>query len=76
MPTYDLKNTKTGETVSMLIPISEKEKMVESGDWTQVVSAPHTVSQIGSNLSRTSQGWQDHLKSIKKGSGLSNTIKT
>ncbi len=76
MPTYDLKNTKTGETVTRLISISEKEKMVESGEWTQVLAVPHTVTQVGSNLSRTSQGWQDHLKSIKKGSGLSNTIKT
>ena len=75
MPTYDLINNKTGDTVSMLISISEKEKMVESGDWTQVVSAPNTVSQVGSNLSRTSSAWRDHLKSIKKTSGRTNTIK-
>ena len=27
-------------------------------------------------LARTSDGWKDHLKEIKKGSGRSNTIKT
>ena len=35
MPTYDLRNTKTGETKEMILSISKKEEMVASGDWQQ-----------------------------------------
>jgi hypothetical protein len=40
------------------------------------VSLPKIVHDTGSLLARTSDGWKDHLKEIKKGSGRSNTIKT
>ena len=36
MPTYDMKNTETGEIKEMILTIAKKEEMVESGEWTQV----------------------------------------
>jgi len=76
MPTYDMKNVKTGEIKEMFLKISEKEKMVESGEWEQVhLEAMKIVRTTTSSLSKTSDGWKDHLKAIKKGSGKTNTIK-
>lgn len=76
MPTYDLKNTKTGEEKEFLISISKKEEMVESGEWVQVHKGATTiVSDVGGLLSKTDDGFKDLLKNIKKHSGRNNTIK-
>jgi len=77
MPTYDMKNVETGEVKEMFISISKKEEMVESGEWVQVhLGAMNIVRTTTSSLSKTSHGWRDHLKRIKKNSGYKNTIKT
>lgn len=41
----------------------------------RVLKFPGIVSGQGSLLSKTSSGWKDKLKQIKKGSGAGNTIK-
>lgn len=77
MPTYDLRNTKTGETKEMILSISKKEEMVASGDWQQVhLSAPKDVTHVGSMIGKTSSDWSDHLKNIKKSTGkrVTNTV--
>ena len=76
MPTYDMKNTKTGEVKEMILSICEKEEIVESGEWELVhLQAMNIVRTTTSTLSKTSDAWKDHLKTIKKGSGSRNTIK-
>ena len=76
MPTYDMKNVKTGEIKEMFLKISEKESMIKSGEWEQVHTAGlNIVRTTTSSLSKTSNGWRDHLKAIKQGSGKNNTIK-
>ena len=42
----------------------------------RVLKFPGIVSNQGSLLSKTSQGWKDNLNRIKKNSGRGNTIKT
>lgn len=70
MPTYDLKNTKTGEVKEMIISISKKEEMVASGEWEQVhLGVPDLVTHTGSVLSKTSGDWKNKLDQIKKNSG-------
>lgn len=76
MPTYDMKNVETGEVKEMFLKISEKEAMVESGEWVQVLAPLNIISQHGSTIAKTSDGWKDLLKTIKKNSGSGNTIKT
>ena len=44
-------------------------------DLVQMLVTPTIISGTGSLLSKTSDGWKDHLKEIKKGSGKGNTIK-
>jgi len=70
MPTYDLKNTETGEIKEFLVTISKKEEMVASGEWTQVMlRAPADVTHTGNIVNKTSGDWKDLLKKIKDGSG-------
>lgn len=79
MPTYDMKNIKTGEVKEMFLKISEKEALVESGEWEQVFnSAPELVTHTGNIINKTSGDWKDLLKNIKKNAGkwVPNTIKT
>jgi len=78
MPTYDMKNTKTGEVKEMFLKISEKEAMIESGEWEQVfTAAPDLVTHTGNMINKTSGDWKDLLKKIKKSAGtrVANTIK-
>lgn len=77
MPTYDLKNIKTGETKEFIISISKKEEMVAGGEWQQVhLSPPRDVTHVGSMIGKTSSDWRDHLKNIKKSTGkrVANTV--
>lgn len=77
MPTYDMKNVKTGEVKEMFLKITEKEAMVESGEWEQVhLGTPKDITQTGSQLSRSSSDWRNLLSNIKKGAGRGNTINT
>ena len=77
MPTYDLKNTKTGEIKEMIISISKKEEMIASGDWVQVhLSAPMDVTHTGNMINKTSGDWKNLMERMQKGSGRGNTIKT
>ena len=78
MPTYDMKNVKTGEIQTRILKIAEKEAMVESGEWEHVISSVKLgiISQHGATLTKTSSDWRNHLDNIKKTSGRSNTIKT
>ena len=79
MPTYDLRNTSTGEVEEHIVSISKKEEMVESGEWEQVhhsVAENRIITQRDGTLSKTSGDWRDLLGKIKKGSARDNTINT
>ena len=70
MPTYDLKNIKTGEVKEMFLTISKKEEMLASGEWEQkILGAPATVTHTGNIVNKTSGDWKNLLENIKKGSG-------
>jgi hypothetical protein len=50
--------------------------MLEEYKLVQVLSAPRIVESTGGVLSKTSDGWKEHLGRVKKGAGRKNTIKT
>ena len=75
MPLYDLKNKETGEVKEHFISISDMQELVATGKWEQVLSVPHHVSEVGDVFSKTPDSWRDLAKSIKKGSGSTDTIK-
>lgn len=74
MPTYTMKNVKTGEVKEMILSLSERSALLETGEYTQELATPNFVSMTGGTLSKTSGDWKDLLKTIKKGSGRNNTI--
>lgn len=75
MPEYTMKHKETGETETMVISLSEREKFLEDNpDWTQVLAAPLLVSGVKSALRMSDDGWKENLKRIKKNSGKDNTI--
>jgi hypothetical protein len=68
MPTYDLRNTETGEEITKFCSIAEKEKMVASGEWEQFFTRmPADITHTGNMINKTSGDWKDLLKTIKKG---------
>lgn len=70
MPTYDLRNTKTGEIKEFFISISKKEELVASGEWEQKFLTPTAnVTHTGNIINKTSGDWKNLLEKIKKGSG-------
>lgn len=78
MPTYTFVNKETGdEHDEFFTSWSAKDAFLEENPHLkQKLTAPRTVSQVGSTLSRTSDGWKEVLKKVKKGSGKENTINT
>jgi len=76
MPTYTLKDNKTGDTWEIFCSYDELQVTLdEMPNISQVLSAPKIVGGTGSLLSKTDGGWKDNLQRIKDGSGRGNTIK-
>jgi|TARA_R100000541_G_scaffold49960_1_gene57143 hypothetical protein len=76
MPSYTLRNIKTKEERDVFCSYTELlEILKEDPTLVQKLTTPKIVSGVGSLLSKTDDGWKDHLKEIKKGSGRDNTIK-
>jgi hypothetical protein len=77
MPTYDMKNIKTGEIKEMFISISKKEEMLASGEWEQKILSPTAlVTHTGNIVNKTSGDWKDLLKKMKKEAGGNSGLTT
>jgi hypothetical protein len=77
MPSYTLKDIKTNDTWDVVCSWDELQTMLnELPNVIQVLSTPKIVSQSGSTLSKTDDGWKEVLNKVKSGSGRANTIKT
>ena len=75
MPTYTMLNKQTGEEREMILSFSEREELLEQGEWVQQLATPISVTHVGGTLKQTSDGWKDVLSKVKSGSGEGNTIK-
>jgi hypothetical protein len=76
MPTYDLRNTETGEEKEVICSYDSMKEMTESGEWEQFhKSTAKIVTGVGGTLKQTSEGWKDILRQTKRYSGRGNTIK-
>ncbi len=78
MPTYDIKNVETGEEQEVICSYSSLQEKIASGEWIQVHKGAVTLARdVGEGpLGKTSDGYKDLLKNIKRHSGRGNTIKT
>ena len=74
MPTYDVRNTETGEEKEVILSYDALQAMLREG-WEQIhKSSAELVTHHGSIMSKTSGDWRDLVKRIKKGSARDNTI--
>ena len=67
MPTYPIKNLKTGETKELLMSMKEYDQWrKDNPDWDKDCSqgAAGTVSGTGDAYSRTDGGWNEVLSKV------------
>ena len=78
MPLYDIKNEETGEELEILMShASLQEYLSDNPNWKIVHNKPiGLINGKGDIFHKLPDGYNDHLKAIKKGSGMGNTIKT
>jgi len=75
MPTYTFEHLKTGDTHTDLCTWEEAQKLVNSGEYRMLLSAPVIISGTGSVTGKTDRGFNDVLKKIKS-SHRGSTIQT
>ena len=78
MPTYDIKNTETGEEKEVFMSYGTlQEYLALNPEWVSIhKKTGGFIPENGDIISKMPSSYNDLLKSIKKGSGRSNTIKT
>ncbi len=77
MPTYNFVNTKTNEEFESFMRMSELDQyLLDNPDIQQMPSPINLHSGIGLGLRKTSDGFNDLLKSKKSFYGKGNTINT
>ena len=74
MPTYTFIIVETEEEITSVMSLSERDEFLKDGKYKQKLIFPKIVSQSGSTLSKTDDGWKDTLRRVKAGSAKSNTI--
>lgn len=76
MPTYTMINIETDQEQEMVLSLSEREELLATGNYKQKLSTAKFISQSGSTLSKTDDGWKEVLSRVKKGSARDNSINT
>lgn len=76
MPAYTMIDIETGDETEMILSLSEREELLSQGKYKQKLSTAKFVSQVGSTLAKTDDGWKEVLSRVKKGSAKSNSINT
>ena len=61
-------NIKTNNEEEMILSLSEREDLLATGEWIQKLSTAGFISQHGSTLSKTGDGWKEVLKKVSNGS--------
>lgn len=75
MPTYTLKDLKSGAEFDVHMSYEELQRVLdEDPNLKHVLAAPAAVRANGSSLKKAGSGWGDVLKEVKKNSGRNNTI--
>ena len=71
MPTYDIRNKKTGKVKEVFCSYEKKEETLKEygPDWEYMVGAPEINYTGQSTISRCDNGWKDVLTRISDASG-------
>ena len=77
MPTYEVRDLKTGEDTEIICSYDSLQEKIDSGRYVQIhKSTASIVSHTGSILGKTSGDWKNLNERIKKGSGRGNSVHT
>jgi len=77
MPTYEVRDLKTGEDTEIICSYDSLQEKIDTGRYVQIhKSTASIVSHTGSILSKTSGDWKNLNERIKKGSGRGNSVHT
>ena len=77
MPTYEVRDLKTGEDTEIICSYNSLKEKIDTGRYVQIhKSTAKIISHHGSILGKTSGDWKNLNERIKKGSGRGNSIKT
>ena len=79
MPTYPVKNLKTGETQTLSMSMSAYDKWREENpdwdkDWSKGCAGVGEVGEWRDKLVNKNPGWGDILKSAEKSGGISGRL--
>ncbi len=76
VPTYTVKTKNGSDEWDVQCSYDELQTLLKDKDLVQVPKFPAILGGVGNTHpnSKTSDGWKDHLKRIKAGSGRGNTI--
>ena len=66
MPAYTMINNQTGEEENHILSLSGREEFLAKGTHTQKLSTAKFISQHGSTLSKTDDGWKSLIKKVDK----------
>jgi hypothetical protein len=67
MPFYPMKNKETGETETMFLTISERDKFLEDNPhYMQEVCLPQFGNPMGIGAKKLPDGYKDILRTIKQ----------
>lgn len=68
MPTYTFINTETGEVITEIMSLKEREKFLKKNQQfqQQIVSAPAIGDSIRMGLRKPDDAFRDRLRDIKK----------
>lgn len=75
MPKYTVKPLEEGDEYDIECSADELQEYLKKHNCIKVLKFPGVITQHGSLLSKTDQGWKDNLTRIKKNSGRGDTIK-
>ena len=77
MPTYEVRDLKTGEDTEIICSYDSLQEKIDTGRYVQIhKSTASIVSHTGSILGKTSGDWKNLNERIKKGSGRGNSVHT
>ena len=75
MPIYTLRNNITCEEYDVTCSYSELQTYLANEHLEQVLKFPNSITQAGSTLSKTDDGWKEVLSRVKNASGRGHTVK-
>lgn len=77
MPNYEFRNEETEEVETHMVTFADYDQfLLDNPHLKRVYSAPAFVTGSGSHAKKAGDGWNDLMKTIKKGSDSQSTINT